>query len=495
VLIVGVQLVYVLASAGLLVLALPPHAFGALGWIALLPLVRALHGSSPGRAARYGALFGATSIAGVHAWLWHLRAFSFADALAIGAYLALYPAAWCAALAWLRCRRLPWVPLGAIAWTILHVLRARAGFLADPWDPLAYTQVHDSLVMQVASFGGEPLVGLIVCLVNLALAQAWQTRDARRLLWPGAIVVATYAYGLGRLRDPPATGTLAVAVVQPGGGALSAAAKLETLRALTLETVESHPDLVVWPESAVSGYFFDPGVQAAVSGIALESNVPVLFGSADFGKYGSEALTTAEDVQLKNQAFLVARDGTLRGSYTKNRLVPFAEWTPLSSWIAWPRWLVARQLHGIAGQSPGLFALEHEQSVGVLICWENLFAALSERLDRAGASVILQLTNDSDFVGPGEPAQHNAASVFRAIEYGRPVVVASAAGPSMVIDARGRMQKSLPQGGPPTWMVARVNTGEVRTVYSQLGLKWLWLTVIVGLVSSAIVIRARRVQP
>jgi apolipoprotein N-acyltransferase len=491
-LVVRSRLLLVLVAAGLLVAAVPPYACGPLGWIALVPLAVATRRTTPWQAAGYGALFGVLSTAGMHSWLWHLSAFGVPDALVVGSYLALYPAAWCAALAWSQARRLPWVPLGALAWTLLQVLRARAGFLADPWDPLAYTQVQSPVVLQLASLGGEPLVGFVVCLVNLALAQSWQLRDARRLAWPGVAIAASLAYGLVQLRRTPAGEGLTVAVVQPGRTGPSADARLETLRALTVDAAADHPDLVLWPESAVSGYFFDPTVQMAVSAIAVEANLPILFGSADFGKYAEEAMTTAEDAQLKNQAFLVARDGTLVGAYTKNRLVPFAEWTPLSSRITWPRWLVPRQLHGIAGDSPGLLPLDRDINAGILICWENLFTDLSDRLDRGGARVILQLTNDSDFEGPAEPAQHNAASLLRAVEYGLPIVVASAMGPSLAIDARGRIHESLGQSASPTRMIARVNTGGDPTVYSWLGLKWLWLAAIVGLV--AVTIQARRVE-
>ena len=348
--------------------------------------------------------------------------------------------------------------------------------------------------MRLASLGGEPLVGFVVCLVNLALAHAWQARDIRRLLAPGVVVVAACAYGLAAPRVSSSGDGLTVAIIQPGEAGPSTEARLEALRSLTLDVATGHPDLVVWPESAVSGYFFDPAVQGAVGAIAVEANVPILFGSADFGKYAEEATTSAEDLQLKNQAFLVGRDGALKATYAKNRLVPFAEWTPLSSWIAWPRWLVARQLHGIAGDSPGLVALEHGERIGVLICWENLFTDLAGRLDRGGASLIVQLTNDSDFEGAAEPAQHNAASIMRAVEYGQPLLVASMTGPSLAIDAGGHVQTALGQSVLPARMVVHVNTARTTTVYSWLGLKWLWLAVIVAGLMTGRAIRAGRLE-
>jgi apolipoprotein N-acyltransferase len=346
--------------------------------------------------------------------------------------------------------------------------------------------------LQAASLGGEPLVGLVVCTANLALARAWQMRGVRSLVWPGAVVVALHAYGLWQLRDATSGDPLAVAVVQPGASDASPADKLDTLRALTLQAAAERPDLIVWPESAVGEYFFDPGVKSAIADLAREAKAPILFGSADFGKYGQDAGATAESVQVKNQAFLVDRDGTSHGPYTKNRLVPFAEWVPWSSRIAWPRWLVARQIHGLAGEAPGLFRLDKGAWVGVLICWENLFTGLSRRLVGNGASVFVQLTNDSDFEGPAEPSQHNAASILRAIEYGRPVVVASTTGPSLAVDSRGRVTSALTQGPTPAWIIASVNTGGRQTVYSRFGLQWLWLAAIVAVGAAALEILGGR---
>ncbi len=159
-----------------------------------------------------------------------------------------------------------------------------------------------------------------------------------------------------------------------------------------------------------------PSVAATVANVANVANTPILFGSADFGKYANEAGDRAEQIRFKNEAFLVFPDGTVHGPAVKNVLVPFAEYMPLDDFIEWPRWLVARQLHGIAGKDPEILELSDGTKVGVSICWENLFTELTGRLADHGASVIVQLSNDSDFGASGEPAQHNAASVLRAVE-------------------------------------------------------------------------------
>jgi apolipoprotein N-acyltransferase len=477
-------------AAALLAATVPPLAFGWLAWVALVPLVLAVRGLSPtdcglsiGRAALVGAAFGALSSAAIHFYLWRFAVFGWLDALVLLAYLALYPAAWCALLAWLGARRVPLPMAGAAGWALLHVLRSHAGFLSLPWDALSHSQVGDLAILQAASLGGAPLVGFAVCLGNLALAEAWRMRSARPQVWPLAALVALHAWGLLRIARAPRTTNLDVAIVEPGPNTGSRDDQLARLRALTLRAAAEHPAFVVWPESAVHGYVFDALLREDVAEIAQEARVPVLLGSGDFGKYAEDAGLAAEDVQFKNQAFFVPAEaaGAVQGPYTKNRLVPFAETVPLSGHVTWPRWLVGRMRHGIAGEDPGLFRLPDGRLVGVLICWENLFTDLSRRLERDGASILVQLTNDTDFPGDAAPRQHAVGSVMRAVEYARPVIVASAGGPSFAVDAYGRKSREIE--GKDATLTASVNTEQGATVYARVGLMWLWVVSIVAAAS------------
>jgi apolipoprotein N-acyltransferase len=499
--IVWPRLGWACVSAALLTAAVPPFGCGWLAGIALVPLVLAVQGASPGSAglsvrcaALAGGIFGAGSAAGMHFWLWSLPAFNGLDAALLGVYLALYPAAWCAALAWLRERRFPWVLSGAAGWTLLHLLRAHADFLSLPWEPLSHSQTQDLPLLQTASLGGAPLLGFVVCLGNLALAAAWRARDLRGLAAPGAVLVTLYGWGFVRARVPALGEPFEAAIIQPGPGAASTGARMEKLRGLTRAALEgapaAHPAVVVWPESAVHGLAFDSDLRDEIGVLAAQTNVPILFGSADFGKYAEYAAPADAEPQFKNQAFFVEPEGAPQEPYTKNRLVPFAETVPWEGRISWPSWLVERPRHGIPGTAPGLFRLADGRQVGVLICWENLFTDLSARLVREGAVAIVQLTNDSDFQGSAEPSQHSVASQLRAVEYARPVILASTSGPSLAIDSRGRVTQALTPTGAS--MTVAVNTSVESTVYAHYGLLWLWP---VGIVAVAGFLEGLRRRP
>jgi apolipoprotein N-acyltransferase len=72
------------------------------------------------------------------------------------------------------------------------------------------------------------------------------------------------------------------------------------------------------------------------------------------------------------------------------------------------------------------------------------------------------------------------------------VVVASASGPSLAIDSRGRVLEALaPAHGAPSWMIFSVNTEVAATVYSRCGLLWLWVVSIVAIVAGVREMRRR----
>lgn len=468
-------LAYLFASAVLLALAVPPRGVTVAAWVALVPLLLAIRNESPARAALIGIVFGFASLAAMHTWFLMLPGANLFNVAALFGYLALYSAVWCAALAFLVRRRLPWVFPGAVLWVLLDWLRGHAGPFALPWDPLAHSQIADVPLLQLAALGGAPLISLCVCLANLALARAWLNRSLPALLAAAIGVAAVHLYGWQAIPAASSPGGTRIAIIQPADDGASPAARLERLRVLTRQAASLTPDLVVWPESAVDGYGFNRALQAAVAQIAREAKTPILFGSGDFGKFAKSAGTAAERVQFKNQAYLVFPDGTREGPYAKNRLVPFGEFMPFAGRVKWPHWLVARQRGGIAGAEPGVFRLRNGATLGVVVCWENMFTYLVDRLARRGAAFIVQLSDDSDFGASGEPAQHNAASVLRAVEYGRPWVQASASGPSVIVDAHGRTVDSLGPFGAVGWTVRTVSGPDATTFYQRHGLLWLCL--------------------
>ena len=100
-------------------------------------------------------------------------------AIVLALYVGAYPAAWCAATAWVTRRHVPLIVAGPALWVAMDPLRAHAGFLALPWGTLAQTQHYNLAILQIASLAGEQGVTFLVVLGNAALASLVLQRGSR----------------------------------------------------------------------------------------------------------------------------------------------------------------------------------------------------------------------------------------------------------------------------------------------------------------------------
>ncbi|MCI0636269.1 MAG: hypothetical protein L0206_20500, partial [Actinobacteria bacterium] len=154
-------------------------------------------------------------------------------------------------------------------------------------------------------------------------------------------------------------------------------------------------------------------------------------------------------------------------------LVPFAERSP------WPLpSLVARPFSPGAENPRPLVA--GGLRLGVLVCWESIFAEPARDYARHGVDVLVNLTSDRDLGAGAE--QQLAFSRFRAIETRRWLVRASGTGPTLLLDPHGRVHEagtlSLAAGAAtsPTFYVRH---GEIvpRVALAILGLTFVLRTV------------------
>lgn len=462
-------------SAALLVASLPSPDIGWLGWGALVPVLLAIRGLKPAQAAALGLLTGILASFGIYGWLFEVPSFDLRHAVLLALYVGAYPAIWAAATAWALRRGIPLPVCAPVLWLLVDYLRGHAGFLALPWGTLAQTQHRNLPLLQIASLVGEHGVTFLVALGNAALA-AFCLRQERRLAAAALLILVTvHAWGAAELFSSAPARTIRVVAVQPniqiGDRATEAGrdANLTRLERLTREAAFSHPDLIVWPESAIPGDLADPSLVERLQRLSSTTRVPLILGAAEVEKFatGDSVLTIGR--RAFNSAHLFKPDGSASPPYRKRMLVPFAEYVPHAQVIPWPEWLAPRVTELAAGDQRQLFSLSPRISVGVLICWENLFSDLARDSVNGGAQLLVQLTNDVWFGPTAAPRQHNLMSVLRAVENRTPVVTASNTGPSQVIDGNGRVVASTRATFLESTTVGAVALGGGGTVYSRTG--------------------------
>jgi apolipoprotein N-acyltransferase len=311
-------------------------------------------------------------------------------------------------------------------------------------------------VLGLAALGGVWLVGFALVAVNTAVTIVLVSPRARARVITFAVVMGLagpLAYGLRR--DPPADGTLRVALVQPG--VLHDPA---TRFAAGERITEKLPDvgLAVWGESSV-GFDLDRRTD-------LTTRLRALAASAD--------LLVNEDARdargrISKRSLLIGPAG-IRGSYVKTRLVPFGEYIPFRPVLGW-----LSSMSKAAGEDrvPGS-GVRVLTTAGVaiapLVCFESAFPDLGRAVVRRGAQVVVYQSATSTFQGSWAPAQHAALAAVRSAETGRPSVQAALTGVSVAYDSRGRRLARLDtdQRGHVV-VVLRVPSATSRTPYDRYG--------------------------
>ncbi len=342
-----------------------------------------------------------------------------------------------------------------------------------PWH-LAASQIGFLPYAQIAELGGESLLGF--CFVSMVAAVHGCLRArGRRLLGTLAVALTALAVPLtyGALRLPAveharsAATKLKLGVVQAnapipsGDGAAYARDSLTALQALTVPLEAQGVQLTLWGESA-----YPYALLRSTAYAPTDVRAPLGRGVHGPLLLGLETYSSLFDNGSKyNSAWLVRRDGRLAGRVDKARLIPFGEYVPF-----WHVLGPMRQFFGSPGFSPGASGTVRVEGVrlGVLICYEDLFAPAARETVRQGARVLINLTNDVWFGHSRVSYLHDLLARLRAIEQRRDLVRVVNTGRSSFIAATGRQLHHAAPFRKASFVVEPALL-DARTPYSMLG--------------------------
>lgn len=481
-----------MASGALIALSFPTSGLSFLAWIALVPLLIALEGTTPRTAFRLGLTCGLCAYAGILYWIniviteyGHLPwVVSIALYLALVAWLALFYG-----FTTLVARAGELVGIKTafslpVAWVAGDLLRS---FLMTgaPWAMLGHSQFRTLPLIQIADICGVFGITFLIVLANVVLYRALRAVSGAGVPYPvkSALVllilfIATLFYGFSRLNGGTvATATpLRVAVIQgniPQDVKWSPAFRDKTIaiyERLTRDAAKGGVDLVVWPESAIPFFFQDEPEQAnRIKNMARELSTSMIVSSP------AHELRNGTRVLL-NSAFMISPSGESMGRSDKIHLVPFGEYVPLGRFFPF----ISKLVVGIGDFSPGERALPltaGKIQVGTLICAEAVFPEIGRAYVNNGARVLANITNDAWFGRSSAPYQHLSITAFRAVETRTPIVRAANTGVSAIIDQNGHINTMT------SLFTEGYRTGEVRpgsgdSIYLRIGDAAAWLCVL-----------------
>jgi apolipoprotein N-acyltransferase len=483
-----------LVSGLLFALAFPPLPLAGVAFLCLVPLAVCVarvadHGEPARVSARLGAWFAVTGFG--LALYWIAVALSLFTSLAFLAYLAtllgmaLLVGGTTATLH--VARRLTHWPLALLlpaTWVTLEIVLVYLSDLAFPWFPLGLAVATHPALAQVADVSGVHGVSVWIAATNGLLADAWlawrppsptdRAPTRARAIRPLAIAillgVGVWSYGLWRLQSVMLRPLARVGIVQPDipeDEKMQQAMRnrfIEPLAALTRqEEAQTAPQLVLWPETALPDFLINhPDWTDSLRALARTGHAPILFGMIDYTVTGPGP----SDYDFFNAATVVDTSGRigLAPAYHKVYLVPIVERVPFLN----PKWFGGLKYFGAFGRGTSAVPFTFPFGrVGVLICYESIFPQQSRRFRRAGADLIVNLTNDAWFGRSLAPYQHEAHLRLRAIENRVGVVRAANTGISEYIDPLG-----IPHGATPLFeRAARVYDAQTTSV-RPLAVQW-----------------------
>ncbi|MEV4499543.1 apolipoprotein N-acyltransferase [Micromonospora arborensis] len=518
-------------AAGLaLLVAFPPYGVWPLAPVGVAMLAAAAHRRRLRAGAGLGFLTGVALFGPLLAWTnlhtgylpWVLLS------LLQAGYLALLGAAtaWVSPLA--DRVRWAWPVLTGLLWVGQEALRDRTPFGGFPWGRLAFSQ-DTSPLLRLAALGGAPLVTFAVALVGgLLVTAVWRGWAAARRTpqdavsrasgppgdtpvrrWAPVAVPALVAVALtaGSLLVPVATAgsgaTVTVAIVQGNVPRLGLDFNAQRQAVLnnhvdaTIELAgrvaagqERQPDLVVWPENSSDiDPLRNPAAGARISQAADTVHAPILVGAVLLGPGPG---------QVRN-AGILWRPGAgadMSQLYTKRHPVPFAEYVPLRDVAR----MVSKQVDLIRsdfvpGSTPGVVRAG-AAVLGDVICFEVAYDDIVRDTVIGGAQLLVVQTNNATF-DVAEARQQMAMVRLRAVEHGRPALMASTVGVSGFVAPDGRVSDATGFNTREV-VVRQLRLDDGRTLATRLGW-WPEVTLaalaVAALVGAAVLRRRQRVMP
>lgn len=488
-----------IASGLLSALAFSTHSTDWVVWVSFVPWLYVIfrHQDTHPEAGRwalarrsgfYSWLFGASFYIGIIHWLKELHPLTwlpgvdnstsllivYGGIFGISLFVSLWSLLYGLVLGALKPQGVLRVLYPAILWMFMESVQAM-GQMSLPWARLAMSQYKNLWLLQIVPHTGQLVIGALILAFNASLARFilafgpdpepkpyWRYPGFRSGLSTLGLIGILLLYGYNRLHAHPVTeaeDAIEVTVVQgniPQGQKWSTNEEYwkniadifgiyskETQLALQ-QSPQDKLDLVIWPESALPIVLRHIGMYDQAFGqLAQRANGYFISGAFDQEIRGESP--------IYNAAALYTPSGQLQSWYYKRQLVPFGEFFPYRNTLesipavgTLVKKLNPMNSDTAAGTSPALFETAFGK-VGTQICFESVYPEVSRSSVKAGADLLVVITNDGWYRDAIALYQHLGHAVLRSLENQRYLARAGNTGISAFIDPYGRILKqSLP---------------------------------------------------
>ncbi len=469
---------YLLAAlTGFIMFFVFPNVLGLflwpLAWVALVPLFLALDNAKSGKeAARLAAFSGIAGYPFIYHWVVYTMttyanmsfAVSFLLLLLLVLILSLFMAGFGAGFFLLTKKfGFPSYLAAPVVWTSIEYLKSYFPFGGFPWVQISSSQELFLPVIQISEYTGAYGVTFVIVFTNASVAAFLLllkagTKDKRKkafVIFAAGILVplSVIFFGAARIKtvnDKFLTQPqIKIGVVQAN---IDQAIKwspeyfwdsIDKHLVLTDKLMEGEdkPDMIIWPEAAVTVSDFNKHWDKRSRVIRKIENIDafLLTGALTTEKCGPDSKC------YLNSAYLLSPYAQkLQGRYDKTHLVPFGEYVPMKKLLFFAD-NIAKGNTGSTTPGDNLNGLAIPGShFGCVICYEVMFPHLNRKFVANGEKFMTTITNDAWFGVTGAPYQHHSNVIFRAVENRVYYVRAANTGISSIVDPTGKVLKQSP---------------------------------------------------
>ncbi len=372
--------------------------------------------------------------------------------------------------------------------------------------------------IQMAELGGAPLILFFMLLVSWMSVPILDLNHPKTSLkkagWVFLLIAIGLGYGTLRINGLNKTAgqaapedLLMATAIQPmvpiGKKGIQTfgphAGVLGELVRLTEQAANPASQLILWPEVPPElDCQWDDFTLEMVNGAARLSNAPIMVSCTEFdfgnnkileipsGKSARKRVTQQKIDAMYNAIWLVRPDKNFTPVYRKIKLMPFGEQTPFRSTFPGLAAAIGPELEYSAGSSAKVVELAGGLGIQPLICLEIGYPDIPRQGIAKGARAFALMADELWFSSLGAARFQLAHSIYRAVEFRRPVIRCTNSGLGAHILQTGQI---LP-GTLTPFMEKSVVTDSVYcpatiTPYSRVGKSWLWLPVLVVIFSLA----------
>ncbi len=381
-------------------------------------------------------------------------------ALLFCGFLALYPMLACAFATWAKPKgHFFFAVIFASAWTFAEYLRAHL-FTGFEWLTIGTSQTGGVWGLQsfapiFGALGVSWLIAVIGALIGTAALPTPITNRVAKIKpsEPGLVLInsignsievglyllATVGLGMWALYNwNPSESVgkpIKVSLLQ---GNIAQTLKwdperfVSTLALYEKLITEAKGELIILPETAFPSTLdrIDPAYIERLRGIAVAKNANLIIG-----------VPVQEKDRYYNTAISLGVEPVQQ--YRKVHLVPFGEYMPLRSALAWFYANLTIPMSDFSkGDADQPLIKVNGQTLGISICYEDAFARDVHRT-LPDATLLVNISNDAWFGKSAAAEQHLQLAQMRAIEFARPMLRANNTGITAVIDEKGRVTQRL----------------------------------------------------